>query len=188
MSDILDRQALVENNLNRVSYLAKKRIARLPRSIELNDLISYGTMGLISASEKYDPSKKLKFITYAGWKINSAMSDGLRSFFQAKRVHAKGKLQVTIRKPPEVSIDDVVIPSHFAYTPERIAERHLTAIAVRNAVASLPYRHRRIVYLYDLKGITMRNITKELGVTETRISQLRTEALKMLRDKLQDFQ
>jgi RNA polymerase sigma factor for flagellar operon FliA len=66
----------------RYSHLVKQVVYRLGfayhSAIDVDDLISYGIIGLIDALEKYDPSKQVKFETYAYFRIRGAIIDELR--------------------------------------------------------------------------------------------------------------
>ncbi|MBM7581406.1 RNA polymerase sigma factor for flagellar operon FliA [Caldicoprobacter guelmensis] len=66
----------------RYSYLVKRVVSRLAfastSSLDVEDLISYGILGLIDAIERYDPSKNVKFETYATFRIKGAIMDQLR--------------------------------------------------------------------------------------------------------------
>jgi RNA polymerase sigma factor FliA len=62
-----------------VKYVAGRTAAGLPPHIEEADLISYGMVGLISAIERFDPSREIKFETYAIMRIKGAIIDELRS-------------------------------------------------------------------------------------------------------------
>ncbi len=62
-----------------VKYVAGRTAAGLPPHVEEADLISYGLVGLISAIERFDPSREIKFETYAITRIKGAIIDELRS-------------------------------------------------------------------------------------------------------------
>ena len=62
-----------------VKYVAGRVSANLPQNIESGDLISYGIFGLIDAIEKFDPSREIKFETYAMSRIKGAIIDELRA-------------------------------------------------------------------------------------------------------------
>jgi len=68
--------------LLRYSYLVKRVVSRLTfvnnSSLDMEDLISYGILGLMDAIEKYDPSRNVKFETYATFRIKGAIIDQLR--------------------------------------------------------------------------------------------------------------
>ena len=62
-----------------VKYIAHRIAMRLPPQIEVDDLINSGILGLIDAVEKFDPSKEVKFKTYAEIRIKGAILDELRA-------------------------------------------------------------------------------------------------------------
>ena len=62
-----------------IKYVAGRLAMRLPSHISMDDLISCGVIGLMDAIEKFDPSKRIKFKTYAEFRIRGAMLDELRS-------------------------------------------------------------------------------------------------------------
>lgn len=62
-----------------VKYVAGRVAIGLPANVEFDDLVSYGIFGLMDAIEKYDPSRGIKFETYAIARIRGSILDGLRS-------------------------------------------------------------------------------------------------------------
>jgi len=79
------RDQLIVDHLPLVKYLAQRIAARLPSSVEVNDLISAGIIGLIDAVEKFEPERGIKFTTYARRRICGAILDDLRSLDWAPR-------------------------------------------------------------------------------------------------------
>ena len=73
------RDNLIKRHLPLVEFLARRVSTTLPNTVEVDDLISYGTFGLLDAIEKFGPSREIKFETYASVRIRGAMIDGLRS-------------------------------------------------------------------------------------------------------------
>jgi RNA polymerase sigma factor for flagellar operon FliA len=73
------RSELVERYADLVKMVATKIAYRLPPSVELDDLISAGIIGLLDAIDKYDPSKSNNFKRYAEIRIRGAILDELRS-------------------------------------------------------------------------------------------------------------
>src|SRR4030042_2372306 len=61
-----------------VRYLASRVGIHLPNHVEIDDLVSFGIFGLIDALNKFDPSKNVKFKTYAELRIRGAIYDSLR--------------------------------------------------------------------------------------------------------------
>ena len=72
------RDKLIKRYLPLVEFLARRVSTTLPNTVKVDDLISYGTFGLLDAIEKFDPSREIKFETYASVRIRGAMIDGLR--------------------------------------------------------------------------------------------------------------
>ena len=73
------RDILIEQYAPLVKYVAGKIAMHMPQNIEYDDLVGYGTFGLLDAIEKFDPSKNVKFKTYAVTRIRGAIYDELRS-------------------------------------------------------------------------------------------------------------
>jgi RNA polymerase sigma factor FliA len=74
----LDRERLALAHLVQVRCIAQKLSSRLPASVELNDLVSAGVLGLLDAIDKFDPSRAVKFKTYAEIRVRGAILDSLR--------------------------------------------------------------------------------------------------------------
>jgi RNA polymerase sigma factor FliA len=75
-----------------VKYVAGRMASGLPAHVEESDLISYGLLGLISAIERFDPSREIKFETFAVTRIKGSIIDELRSLDWVPRsVRAKAR-------------------------------------------------------------------------------------------------
>jgi RNA polymerase sigma factor for flagellar operon FliA len=74
-----DRDRLVEQHLSLVQAIAAKLKRSLGRSIEFDDLVGYGTKGLLEAAHRFDPTQGATFTTFAYYRIRGAMLDGLRT-------------------------------------------------------------------------------------------------------------
>jgi RNA polymerase sigma factor for flagellar operon FliA len=74
-----DRDRLVEQHLSLVQAIAAKLKRTLGRSIEFDDLVGYGTKGLLEAAERFDPSQGASFTTFAYYRVRGSMLDGLRT-------------------------------------------------------------------------------------------------------------
>ncbi len=73
------RDFLVEKYSPLVKYVAGKVAIGMPQNVEFDDLVSYGSFGLLDAIEKFDPDRDIKFKTYAMTRIRGAIFDELRS-------------------------------------------------------------------------------------------------------------
>ena len=73
------RERLILTYAPLVKYVAGRLGTGLPAHVEEGDLVSYGLLGLMNAIERYDPSRDIKFETYAISRIKGAIIDELRS-------------------------------------------------------------------------------------------------------------
>jgi RNA polymerase sigma factor for flagellar operon FliA len=74
-----ERDRLIEQHLSLVQAIAGKLKRSLGRSIDFEDLVGYGSKGLIEAAERFDPRQGTAFTTFAYYRIRGAMLDGLRT-------------------------------------------------------------------------------------------------------------
>ncbi|HKS96056.1 MAG TPA: sigma-70 family RNA polymerase sigma factor, partial [Terriglobia bacterium] len=89
-----ERERLILEHLPQVRLIARRIHERLPDSVNLDDLISTGAVGLISAIDRFDPSLNVKLKTYAEYKIRGAILDSLRSLDWAPRQQRKRHKQI----------------------------------------------------------------------------------------------
>jgi len=73
-----ERDRFLESHLDLVKYLALRMSTKLPASVEVEDMIHDGIVGLLDAFEKYDSGRSVRFRTYAKSRIRGAILDGLR--------------------------------------------------------------------------------------------------------------
>ncbi|AEJ19665.1 RNA polymerase sigma factor WhiG [Gracilinema caldarium] len=73
------REAFIKQYAPLVKYVAGKVAVGMPHNVEFDDLVGFGTFGLLDAIEKFDPDKNVKFKTYAVTRIRGAIFDELRS-------------------------------------------------------------------------------------------------------------
>ncbi|MGQ9633783.1 MAG: FliA/WhiG family RNA polymerase sigma factor [Bryobacteraceae bacterium] len=89
-----ERERLILEHLPQVRLIARRIHERLPESVSLDDLISTGILGLISAIDNFDPSQNVKLRTYAEYKIRGAILDSLRDLDWASRDRRKKAKQI----------------------------------------------------------------------------------------------
>jgi RNA polymerase sigma factor for flagellar operon FliA len=78
MTDSTARQRLILRHHSLVTQIARRMFSRTPPCVELDDLISIGTMGLIDAADRFDPALGTVFGAYARIRIKGAIVDALR--------------------------------------------------------------------------------------------------------------
>src|SRR5271168_4374197 len=109
------RERRILEHLPQVHLIARRFHEKLPSSVCLDDLVSTGIIGLISAIDNYDPRQNTKLKTYAEYKIRGAILDSLRSMDWASR-HRRKKA-----KDIEAAIQTAQQKLHQAPTEEQIA-------------------------------------------------------------------
>jgi len=223
-----DRDALIEAHLSQVKFIAERLSAKLPPSVDIDDLMGAGMLGLLDAVEKYDPAKGVMFKTYAEMRVRGAMLDSLRdldwaprsmrrrareveaAYQEAERSHGSasdsdvaGILGISVREfqtllgelrgltitgfntsPDDESGPAELVPADMAQTPLALYERADIQSRLAAAIDRLPGRERQVVALYYVEELTMKEIGSVLGVTESRVSQIHTQAVVRLRASL----
>jgi RNA polymerase sigma factor for flagellar operon FliA len=87
-----ERESLIVNTLPLIKQIAHKMAMRLPATLETHDLINAGVLGLLDAIDKFEPTRGVKFKTYAEVRIRGAILDSLRSLDWAPRsLRKKGR-------------------------------------------------------------------------------------------------
>ncbi len=109
------RNILLENYHPLVRRIAERIRSRLPDGVELDDLISAGTFGLMDAIEAFDLERKVKFETYCVSRIRGAMLDELRNMDWVPRlVRSKATKMEAARKELEISHGRPARPEELA--------------------------------------------------------------------------
>ena len=224
------RDKLVMDNIALVKTMASRLAHRLPSQVELSELISVGTLGLIDAAGRYKPSLGVPFDAFARRRIHGAMLDSLRDLDWAPRSlrrmqrnvdNAIAQLRHELKREPQgaeiaealnVSEDeydrmldqlrsadlatirqagtgaegrnllDVMIDP--ADGPHVRLERQELREQLAKAIQELPDRERQILALYYEEELTLAEIGEVIGVGESRVSQLRTQAIARLRTSM----
>ncbi len=73
-------EQLLQEYLPMIRYHAGQLIQRVPNSIEMDDLINSGVLGLLDAANRFDSSRDVLFKTFAGYRVRGAMIDYIREF------------------------------------------------------------------------------------------------------------
>jgi RNA polymerase sigma factor for flagellar operon FliA len=111
-----ERERLILEHLTQVKLIARRIHERLPESVSIEDLISTGTIGLIAAIDRFDPSHNVKLKTYAEYKIRGAILDSLRGLDWAPRQQRKRAKQI------EAAISVIEQRVHRTPNEEEIAQ------------------------------------------------------------------
>lgn len=144
------RERLIIEHLPQVRLIARRLRERLPDHVSLDDLVSAGTLGLISAIDSFDETHQVKLKTYAEYKIRGAILDSLRSLDWASR-HRRKKA-----KDIEAAISKAEQRLKRIPTEEDVAEELEIPLA--------EYQSR----LTDVQGLNLESLEVPIGPGETR--------------------
>ena len=225
-----NKTTIVEQYAPLVKKIAHHLLARLPASVQLDDLLQAGMMGLLEASSKFDGTKGAKFETFAGIRIRGAMLDEIRKgdwvprsvhrnqrmvtqaiekleqelgreaddkeiaaelnlsleeYYQILNDVASGKIigmedmgvsqdVISVENTPEDETFDSLTDEHFQ-------------LALVNAIKQLPERDALVLSLYYDEALNLKEIGAVLEVSESRVSQIMSQAMLRLKSKLRDW-
>jgi len=87
-----ERERMMLEHMPAVRWMARRIHERLPQHVDMEDLVSAGTVGLLDAFRKFDPAKKVQFRSYAQFRIRGAILDSLRTLDWSPRdLRRKGR-------------------------------------------------------------------------------------------------
>lgn len=110
------RDKLIEHYLELVYQAAERMSSKLPPTVDINDLIGAGTLGLIDAIEKFDHTRGIKFSTYCSRRLSGSMLDDLRRYDWVPRLIRNRTHQI------ERSRDELETKLKRTATHEELAE------------------------------------------------------------------
>lgn len=230
--DNVSQEQLVERHAPLVKRIAHHLLAKMPASVQVDDLIQSGLVGLLEASRNYDVSKGASFETYAGIRIRGAMIDDVRRGDWAPRsVHRNARLVSSgiqavekrhgrdasdqeVAQELGLSIDnyhkmvkDSASSRLFSYdeitggdddrSVEQFAsdaedpvdgiEKNAMRASLATCIGELPERERLVLALYYDEELNLKEIGLILGVSESRVSQIHSQAAARLRARMSEW-
>ncbi|BBP45558.1 RNA polymerase sigma factor FliA [Thiosulfatimonas sediminis] len=217
----------LEDYLPLVKRIAYHLKGRLPASVQVDDLIQSGIIGLIEAMQKYNNSHGASFETYAGIRIRGAMLDEIRKGdWTPRSVHRKSREiseaihQVEIRTGREAHDAEVAAelgidlaeyhrllndtnsaqllsidqPDHDDLAEERMVGSGQTPLqalhdsdfaqALAAEIERLPEKEKLVMALYYDEELNLKEIGQVLDVSESRVSQIHSQAVKRIRARM----
>ena len=180
LGDERAKQTLVEHNLRLVVYIARRFENT---GINIEDLISIGTIGLMKAIGTYRLEKKIKLATYASRCIENEILMYIRKT-------ANQKAEISLDEPinmdgegNELLLSDILGTDED--TISRPLEEDVDKKVLRQALETLPPREQEIVFLrYGLEGrkeLTQKEVAQTMGISQSYISRLEKRILQRLR-------
>lgn len=223
----LSEEAVLQQYSELVRRIASHMKARMPASVQLEDLVQAGLIGLLEAARKYDASRGASFETYAGIRIKGSIVDELRRGDWAPRsVHRNARQiadainNIEAEKGRDASDREVAMAlgmdldeyftamqdalncrlfsldeltgddelqlegggSPFEGVQEEAFQKFLAG-----EIERLPERERLVLALYYDEELNLKEIGEVLGVSESRVSQIHSQATMRLRSRMQDW-
>ena len=225
------RDQLITEYLPYVKRIVHRIAVHLPATIDVDDLMNVGVIGLIQAVDRYDPSRDNKFMTYAVFRIKGAVLSELRSrdflsrsnrrkirdlenaclkleqklgrevddfevanelgidveqVYRTKQMSSISfisfeELGFSSRDEKEKLLSYLVDKDDDAMTLTRLKELQ---VALARAIEQLPEKEKLVISLYYIEELTMKETGKVLNITESRVSQIHSQAILRLRAKL----
>ena len=177
------KQLLIERNLRLVVFIARRFENT---GVNLEDLISIGTIGLIKAISTYRLEKNIKLATYASRCIENEILMHIRKI-------SSQRTEISLDEPINMDYDgNELLLSDILGTDEdmilRPMEDDVDLCVLRQAVKELPEREREIVVkrfgLYGHKELTQKEVAQEMGISQSYISRLEKRIMLKLRKEL----
>jgi RNA polymerase sigma factor FliA len=224
-----DREEILRRYLPLVRRVVQRLAVRKPPHIDIDDLVSWGIVGLLDAIAKYNPKKEALFSTYAQFRIRGAILDHLRSLDWVPRsVRQKAaliekvshELEGRFGRPPteeEIARELELSLGQYQDLLGKVGEMTLFSLEdlgfgtgeerlggdsedeeaeadplrsllsqervhlVADAIGQLPDREKLVISLYYNEDLTMKEVGGVLGLTESRVSQLHSQAMLRLK-------
>ncbi len=226
----LNREQLILHHAPLVKRIAYHLMAKLPASVQADDIIQNGMLGLIDAIGRFEEGMGAQFETYAVQRIRGAMLDGLRENdwlprslrrdmrriegaisaleqqygrqptegelaktldmtlveYQKMLQDARGHQLVYLEDFGSEGDDDYLdrhLPSSNGDPLDALLDKNMRDVLVK-AIEDLPDRERTVMGLYYERELNLREIGEILGVSESRVCQLHSQAIARMRARL----
>ena len=226
----LDRDQRIMQYAPLVKRIAYHLLAKLPASVQAEDLIQNGMLGLIDAVGRFEEGLGAQFETYAVQRIRGAMLDGLRendwlprslrrdmrriesAVSQLEQRYGRQPTEGELAKSLDMALGDYQkmlqdargyqlvhledfggdddddyldrhLPSSEADPLAALLDKNMRDVLIR-AIQDLPEREKTVMGLYYEEELNLREIGEILGVSESRICQLHSQAIARLRSRL----
>ena len=226
------RNQIISEYLPYVNRIVNRIATHLPPTVETDDLVNVGIIGLIQAIERYDPQRDNKFMTYAVFRIKGAVLSELRSrdFLgrtTRKKIRNLERAYLKLEQKLGREVEDAEVAremgldmeqfyqvkrmssisfvsfEEIGYTKKDEQEQFLTNLfggdgrdalsmttikEIKSTLAQhiddLPEKEKLVISMYYSDEMTMKEIGEVLEITESRVSQIHSQAVIRLRAKL----
>lgn len=219
---------LIKTHALLVKRIAYHLLGRLPQTIQLDDLVQAGMLGLLEAASHYDETKGASFETYAGIRIRGYMLDEVRrndwvprSVYRnsrllsaavravenregrdAKDYEVASELDISLNEYHQILNDSVGAHLYgfddLGVTDDQLkdeslgtsTEPHINVLNADNTahlsqvIDGLPKNERMVLSLYYERDLNLKEIGEVLGVSESRVSQIHSQAMHRIKSRL----
>ena len=228
-------EKLIHEYLPYVKRIVQRIANHLPASVDVEDLMNVGVMGLIQAVDRFDPKRDNKFMTYAIFRIKGAVLSELRSrdFLSRSSRRKLRELEQTCQKMEQRlgrDVEDVEVAEELGIDIDDLHRtRQMSSIsfisfeelglssrdekekmmnflihneedalsqtrlrelrsALARAIEQLPEKERMVMSLYYFDELNMKEAGEVMNITESRVSQIHSQAIMRLRKKMRKEQ
>lgn len=225
------RDQLITEYLPYVKRIVQRLAVHLPSTVDVDDLMNVGVIGLIQAVDRYDPRRDNKFMTYAIFRIKGAVLSELRardflSRSNRRKIRELETAYLRLEQKLGREADDQEVAHELGVDIEQVYRtKQMSSIsfisleelgvssrdekekllnylvnneddalsmtklkelkeAMVEAIKQLPEKERLVISLYYQDELTMKETGKALNITESRVSQIHSQAILHLRAKL----
>ena len=226
----LNKDQLVQRFTPLVRRIASHLMSRLPASVQVDDLVQNGMLGLLDAIGRFEAQMGAQFEVYAAQRVRGAMLDGLRendwlprsmrrdmrrietAISQLEQRYGRQPTQGELAQSLDMVLGDYQkmlqdargyqlihledfggdddddyldrhLPSSEADPLAALLDKNMRDVLIR-AIQDLPEREKTVMGLYYEEELNLREIGEILGVSESRICQLHSQAVARLRARL----
>ena len=178
--DLKARDVLIEHNLRLVVFLAKKYENT---NVDLEDLVSIGTIGLIKGINTFSRSKNIKLATYASRCIDNEILMYLR---KTKKMKTEVSFEASLSydsEGNELHLEDVLGTDKDIVT-RGIEEENDKKIMIKEVMRLNPRDRDIIILRYGLMGgkeLTQKEVAEKLGISQSYISRIEKKVIKRLK-------
>ncbi len=226
----INKDQLIQRFAPLVKRIAYHLMARLPSSVQVDDLVQNGMMGLLDAINRFEAGMGAQFETYAAQRVRGAMLDGLRendwlprslrrdfrrieeAIAQLEQQYGRAPSEQELAKALSmtlaeyqkmlqdarghqlISFEDMVEDGEDDYLerhlkdetnePSQLLENQSLQTLLTQGIEQLPEREKLMMALYYEQDLNLREIGEVMGVTESRVCQLHSQAVARLRARI----
>lgn len=235
-SSAQSRDELIVSHLPLVKFLVGRIASQLPPHLDQEDLMSAAVIGLITAAERFDPSRGVQFKTFAEQRIRGTIIDELRSqdwltrslrdkfkklereFVKLEHRFGRNPTSEEVARSLEISVDDYhqmleeihllsfvsldeswededgspfglldILEDKGIENPQSQLMARQMLDSLTEAIEGLPEKERLVITFYYYEELNLKEIGAVLDLSESRISQLHSQAIVRLRAKMKNM-